>query len=182
MPSSALGRAVGFAGLGLGLAYGAAKDSVTGMLRGGDQPARSGLSEENAERLASALCRMRGAALKIGQMLSIQDDSMLPPAFQAALERVRAGADIMPRRQLDQVHFVWMRWLWEGGTVGEGGGGIAACQGPDMRSASSLAHPLGIHPAAACSLRSFHMPTTHARMHASPGKPSTAHAPPFLFH
>lgn len=30
------------------------------------------LSEANAERLAVTLCRMRGAALKLGQMLSIQ--------------------------------------------------------------------------------------------------------------
>ena len=50
------------------------------------------MSEANAERLANALCRMRGAALKLGQMISIQDDNVLPPAFQSALERVRAGA------------------------------------------------------------------------------------------
>lgn len=37
------------------------------------------LSEANAERLANALCRMRGAALKIGQLLSIQDESLIPP-------------------------------------------------------------------------------------------------------
>lgn len=36
------------------------------------------LSDQNAERLAYALCRMRGAALKIGQMLSIQDESLVP--------------------------------------------------------------------------------------------------------
>lgn len=36
------------------------------------------LSERNAERLALALCRMRGAALKLGQMLSIQDESVVP--------------------------------------------------------------------------------------------------------
>ena len=30
------------------------------------------LSERNADRLAESLCRMRGAALKLGQMLSIQ--------------------------------------------------------------------------------------------------------------
>ena len=61
------------------------------------------LSESNAQRLADALCRMRGAALKIGQMLSIQDETVMPPQFQAALERVRAGADVMPRRQLQRV-------------------------------------------------------------------------------
>lgn len=30
------------------------------------------LSEANAERIVSTLCKVRGAALKIGQMLSIQ--------------------------------------------------------------------------------------------------------------
>lgn len=30
------------------------------------------LSEANMERIVDTLCRMRGAALKIGQMLSIQ--------------------------------------------------------------------------------------------------------------
>lgn len=59
------------------------------------------ITESNAERLANALCRMRGAALKIGQMLSIQDETVLPPQIQAALERVRAGADVMPRSQLE---------------------------------------------------------------------------------
>ena len=37
------------------------------------------LTEGNAERIALALCRMRGAALKLGQMLSIQDESIIPP-------------------------------------------------------------------------------------------------------
>ena len=37
------------------------------------------LTEANASRLADALCRMRGAALKLGQMLSIQDENVLPP-------------------------------------------------------------------------------------------------------
>jgi aarF domain-containing kinase len=37
------------------------------------------MTERNAERLADALCRMRGAALKLGQMISIQDENVLPP-------------------------------------------------------------------------------------------------------
>eukprot|EP00850_Spirogloea_muscicola_P002040 SM000007S21000 [mRNA] locus=s7:1479908:1482745:- [translate_table: standard] len=45
---------------------------------------------------------MRGAALKLGQMLSIQDEAIFPPQILQALERVRAGADAMPRRQLEQ--------------------------------------------------------------------------------
>lgn len=41
------------------------------------------LTEANAERLADALCRMRGAALKLGQMLSIQDENVIPPQARA---------------------------------------------------------------------------------------------------
>lgn len=32
------------------------------------------LSEANAERIVNTLCKVRGAALKIGQMLSIQGE------------------------------------------------------------------------------------------------------------
>ena len=60
------------------------------------------MTEANAERLAVALCRMRGAALKLGQMLSIQDESVIPPQVQRALERVRQGADVMPADQLEK--------------------------------------------------------------------------------
>ncbi|EYU46889.1 hypothetical protein MIMGU_mgv1a009701mg [Erythranthe guttata] len=46
---------------------------------------------------------MRGAALKLGQMLSIQDESLVPAPILAALDIVRQGADRMPRNQLNQV-------------------------------------------------------------------------------
>jgi aarF domain-containing kinase len=45
---------------------------------------------------------MRGAAMKLGQMLSIQDESIAPPAFTVALENVRRGAEAMPQYQLMQ--------------------------------------------------------------------------------
>lgn len=60
------------------------------------------LSEKNAERLAETLCRMRGAALKIGQIISIQDESMISPQVQKILSRVRQAADVMPKKQLLQ--------------------------------------------------------------------------------
>ena len=73
-----------FAGLGAGLAWGTVQESARRLVFGpsqsqGKQSALSPfLSDKNAERLALALCRMRGAALKIGQMLSIQDESLVP--------------------------------------------------------------------------------------------------------
>lgn len=73
-----------FAGLGAGLAWGTLQESAK-RVWGGQGPTVPGqavlspfLTEANAERLAVALCRMRGAALKVGQMLSIQDESIVP--------------------------------------------------------------------------------------------------------
>lgn len=42
-----------------------------------------------------------GAALKIGQILSIQDNSMLNPELQKVFERVRHAADFMPDWQME---------------------------------------------------------------------------------
>lgn len=44
-----------------------------------------------------------GAALKLGQILSIQDDSVVNPGLAKALERVRKSADFMPNWQVDKV-------------------------------------------------------------------------------
>lgn len=106
VPSTPFTRALGFAGLGAGLAWGTVEESAKRVLFGKekqDSVMSPFLSEKNAERLALALCRMRGAALKIGQMLSIQDESLVPAPILAALEIVRQGADVMPRSQLDRV-------------------------------------------------------------------------------
>lgn len=109
VPSTPFSRALGFAGLGAGLAWGTFQESAKRLVFGNPnfQEKQSVvspfLSEKNAERLALALCRMRGAALKLGQMLSIQDESLVPAPILAALEIVRQGADVMPRSQLNQV-------------------------------------------------------------------------------
>jgi aarF domain-containing kinase len=81
------------------------------------------LTEANAERLAVALCRMRGAALKLGQMLSIQDESVVPPAIAKALERVREGADVMPASQLMEAIELHLgkNWRAPNGSIKDGG-------------------------------------------------------------
>ncbi|KAL6850061.1 hypothetical protein ACP4OV_020688 [Aristida adscensionis] len=110
VPSTPFTRALGFAGLGAGLAWGTLQESARRVVYGtpvdaeGKRSALSPfLSDQNAERVALALCRMRGAALKVGQMLSIQDESLVPPPVLAALDIVRQGADVMPRKQLNSV-------------------------------------------------------------------------------
>uniref|UniRef100_A0A7I4DYN5 ABC1 atypical kinase-like domain-containing protein n=1 Tax=Physcomitrium patens TaxID=3218 RepID=A0A7I4DYN5_PHYPA len=109
VPSTPIGRVMGFAGLGAGLAWGTFQESARRIWggQGSTAPGQAMLSPfltaDNAERLALALCRMRGAALKVGQMLSIQDESIVPRPILEALERVRQGADVMPKRQLMKV-------------------------------------------------------------------------------
>ncbi|XP_042429802.1 protein ABC transporter 1, mitochondrial-like isoform X1 [Zingiber officinale] len=109
VPSTPFSRALGFAGLGAGLAWGTIQESakriVFGMPNTNEKQSVLSpfLSEKNAERLALALCRMRGAALKLGQMLSIQDESLVPAPILAALDIVRQGADVMPSKQLNDV-------------------------------------------------------------------------------
>ncbi|BGP35213.1 hypothetical protein JCM10296v2_007045 [Rhodotorula toruloides] len=61
------------------------------------------MSEANLERLVVKLSKMRGAALKLGQFLSIQDTKQLPPQLEAILQRVQNSANFMPEWQTAQV-------------------------------------------------------------------------------
>lgn len=54
-----------------------------------------------ARALAKRLSRLRGAAMKLGQMASISSDSFVPPEIAEALEVLRAGADVMPKKQVE---------------------------------------------------------------------------------
>jgi len=61
------------------------------------------LSAGNMDRLVTKLSRMRGAALKLGQMISFQDSKMLPVPIQEVLQRVQDRADYMPVSQRNKV-------------------------------------------------------------------------------
>lgn len=45
-----------------------------------------GLRESDVEELVALLCKMRGAALKLGQFLSIQDENFISPELQERLQ------------------------------------------------------------------------------------------------
>lgn len=60
-------------------------------------------SESNLNKIVETLCKVRGAVLKLGQMLSIQDSSMIDPRLAHIFERVRQSADYMPEWQMNQV-------------------------------------------------------------------------------
>lgn len=109
VPATRISRLVNFGGLAVGLGIGAiaevAKQSLGGKQKGDmnallDSPL---LSEANAERIVNTLCKVRGAALKIGQMLSIQDNTFINPQLQKIFERVRQSADFMPTWQMNKV-------------------------------------------------------------------------------
>ena len=87
------------AGDGGGISSGSSPPSQSEWV--GSRSTQIHISEAQADRLAEGLCRLRGAALKLGQMLSLADEALIPPQVAKVLERVRAQADVMPRQQLE---------------------------------------------------------------------------------
>jgi aarF domain-containing kinase len=61
-------------GLAAGLGYGAATEAVRRATSSAPSPSQSSvfMSEANVRRMVDKLSRMRGAALKLGQFMSIQ--------------------------------------------------------------------------------------------------------------
>ncbi|XP_060809680.1 atypical kinase COQ8A, mitochondrial isoform X2 [Amyelois transitella] len=107
VPSSRLGRMISFgslaAGLGVGTVAQYARNTFQAVSGRVDDPTNAFLSPANAERIVDTLCKVRGAALKLGQLLSLQDDTMISPELQRIFERVRQSADFMPSWQVERV-------------------------------------------------------------------------------
>jgi predicted unusual protein kinase regulating ubiquinone biosynthesis (AarF/ABC1/UbiB family) len=61
------------------------------------------LTTANAQKLARRLANMRGAAMKMGQVLSMEGADILPPEFTSALAILRDSANTMPRTQIRRV-------------------------------------------------------------------------------
>lgn len=57
----------------------------------------------NIRRIADELAHMRGAAMKMGQLMSMDGGDVLPPELADILARLRADAHFMPPKQLKQV-------------------------------------------------------------------------------
>ncbi|KAL8946268.1 MAG: hypothetical protein Q9222_007313 [Ikaeria aurantiellina] len=104
VPSSRFGRLWQYGGLATSMAFGAVGESLRRATGGNQENAGSlMLSASNMERLVAKLSRMRGAALKLGQMMSFQDSKMLPAPIHEVLQRVQDSADYMPASQRNQV-------------------------------------------------------------------------------
>ncbi len=61
------------------------------------------LTPGNVQRLTDRLSHLRGAAMKMGQMISLDAGDFLPPELSKILATLRDQANFMPTRQLDQV-------------------------------------------------------------------------------
>ncbi|KAL7949158.1 ABC1 family domain-containing protein [Trichoderma barbatum] len=102
VPATRFSRILNYGGLAAGMLGGAVTESVSRAFGGGGEGSVL-LSGGNMERLVAKLSRMRGAALKLGQMMSFQDSKMLPAPLQEVLQRVQDRADYMPAWQRDRV-------------------------------------------------------------------------------
>lgn len=91
-------------GLATGIAGGVAVGGAQALVRG-ERPrfAHLVLTPGNVTRIADRLSEMRGAAMKLGQLLSMETGDMLPPELADILARLRADAHFMPPRQLKTV-------------------------------------------------------------------------------
>lgn len=103
VPSSRLSRLAGFGRLAGGIAGNVIGGGARDVLKG-QRPdlANLLLTPANAKRLADELARLRGAAMKLGQLISMDGGEVLPRELADILARLRAEADPMPEKQLEQ--------------------------------------------------------------------------------
>lgn len=104
VPSSRLSRLSGFGRLAGGIAGGMMAEGAR-RLATGQLPKLEDmiLTPGNAIRLADRLSHLRGAAMKLGQMISMDAGDILPPELSAILASLRDRANFMPPRQLQQI-------------------------------------------------------------------------------
>ena len=104
VPTSRAGRFARMARLAGGVAGGMLAEG-TRQLRAGKRPTARDmlLTPGNARRVAEQLATMRGAAMKVGQILSMDTGEFLPRELTDILARLRDDARQMPPAQLQQV-------------------------------------------------------------------------------
>ncbi|ORY97915.1 ABC1 family-domain-containing protein [Syncephalastrum racemosum] len=111
IPTTRFGRLWQYGTLATGLGVGAVNESLkraTGL--SSNKQGSAMLSKSNVDLLVDKISRMRGAALKMGQMLSIQgiqaageSESWIPPEMEQILLRVHDSANYMPKKQMERV-------------------------------------------------------------------------------
>ncbi|CDO92041.1 unnamed protein product [Kluyveromyces dobzhanskii CBS 2104] len=114
VPSSRISRLFHYGHLAASVGISAASQSITQLSRGQSSNFKGSLlSDSNVERIANKFSQMRGAALKLGQLMSFQDEKVLPPQLYTILARVQNSANYMPPRQLDRLMARELGPKWE---------------------------------------------------------------------
>lgn len=115
VPGSRLSRLIRFGSLASGVASGMLAEGAR-QLAQGKRPALSDLllTPGNVQRVANQLSQLRGAAMKVGQLLSMDAGDLLPRELSDILSRLRSDAHPMPMSQLVAVlNESWGKG-WEG--------------------------------------------------------------------
>ena len=104
IPSSRAARLGAFGRLAGGVASGMLGEGARRLARG-ERPRMRDLvlTPGNVGRLADRLSHLRGAAMKLGQMISMDAGDLLPPELAAILAQLRSQAHRMPPEQLRHV-------------------------------------------------------------------------------
>lgn len=104
VPTSRLGRFSRVAKLAGSVAGGMLAEGSRQIVAGKRPRAKDMLlTPANARRVAAELSKMRGAAMKVGQILSMDTGDFLPRELTDILARLRDDANSMPARQISQV-------------------------------------------------------------------------------
>lgn len=102
VPSSRVGRFARVARMAGGVAGGMVAEGAR-QLRAGKRPRTRDLllTPSNARRVTRHLSEMRGAAMKLGQILSMDSGEFLPRELTEILSNLRESAHAMPEEQLE---------------------------------------------------------------------------------
>ena len=115
IPSSRLRRLGHFGGLAAGIAGNVVAGGVR-ELASGKRPRMSELmlTPANAFKVTGKLAEMRGAAMKLGQLLSMDSGDFVPPELAEILARLRADAEPMTDAQLAKILVTQWGENWRG--------------------------------------------------------------------
>ncbi|PLC58858.1 ABC1 kinase family protein [Photobacterium carnosum] len=109
VPSSRLSRLAKLGSLATKVASSIVAEGAK-QLAAGHRPKMSELilTPTNVKRVADQLADLRGAAMKVGQLLSMDGGDLLPPQLTELLSRLQANAKPMPISQLN--HSLEQQW------------------------------------------------------------------------